>query len=146
MNYIFQNSTNFDVRSKALQVMIKNFNQRDYLLKELARTDIIVSAQDYNIYLNFLQKQRQLRQMINKLVQDEMYHMIYKKSPGTETKNTKNDIINILDAMALELKNSDAIQLRRLQNMIRHINLINDVVNVLLKMLIFKEIFYKDLF
>lgn len=30
--------------------------------------------------------------------------------------------------------------------MIRHINLINDVVNVLLKRLIFKEIFYKDLF
>lgn len=30
--------------------------------------------------------------------------------------------------------------------MIRHINLINDVVNVLLKRLIFKEMFYKDLF
>jgi len=30
--------------------------------------------------------------------------------------------------------------------MIRHINLINDVVNVLLKRLIFKEDFYQDLF
>ena len=30
--------------------------------------------------------------------------------------------------------------------MLRHINLIDDLVNVLLKRLIFKELFYQDLF
>ena len=84
--------------------------------------------------------------MINKLVQDEMYHMIYKKSSGTETKNTKSDIINILDAMIKELQNSGEVKLRRLQNMIRHINLMDDLVNVLLKRLIYKEFSYNDLF
>jgi hypothetical protein len=75
-----------------------------------------------------------------------MFHMVYNKSPGNETRNTKNDIINILDGLAQELQRAEMIQLKKLQNMIRHINLINDVVNVLLKRLIFKEIFYKDLF
>jgi hypothetical protein len=43
MTYIFQNDTNEDVRRLALQIFIKNFNQRDILVKELVRTDIIVS-------------------------------------------------------------------------------------------------------
>jgi len=103
LKYIFLNNTNLDVRQKALQVLIRNFNQRDSLIKELARTDIIVSADDYRTYINFLSKQRQLRQLTNKLIQDEMYHMIYKKSPGSETKNTKTDIKNILNALAKDL-------------------------------------------
>ena len=56
--YIFRNNTNYETRRRALQVLIGNFNQRELLVKELARTDIIVSAQDYRIYINFLSKQR----------------------------------------------------------------------------------------
>jgi len=49
-------------------VLIRNFNQRNLLVKELARTDIIVSSEDYKIYFDFLQRQRQMKQLINKLV------------------------------------------------------------------------------
>ena len=45
--YIFMNESSYDVRLKALQVLIQTFNQRDLLVKELARTDIIISKQDY---------------------------------------------------------------------------------------------------
>ena len=75
-----------------------------------------------------------------------MFHMIYKKSPSMETKNSKNDIINILQLMVVELQKADEIQLRKLQDMLRHINLIDDLVNVLLKRLIFKEEEYRELF
>jgi len=75
-----------------------------------------------------------------------MFHMIYRKSPGTETKNTKNDIINIMDAMSKEIVKSDELDKKRLQNMLRHIGLISDLINVLLKRLIYKENQYKDLF
>ena len=75
-----------------------------------------------------------------------MFHMIYKKSPSMETKNTKNDIVNILKVMTKELIASDAIQLRKLQDMFRHINFIDDLLNVLLRRLIFKEQVYRDLF
>lgn len=37
--------------------------------------------------------------LTNKLIQDEMFHMVYNKSPSLETKNTKIDIINILLSM-----------------------------------------------
>jgi len=58
MKYIFNNTTDTDVRKKALEVLIKNFNQRDMLLKELSRTELIVNPYDYRVYLNFLNKQR----------------------------------------------------------------------------------------
>jgi hypothetical protein len=61
MKYIFANNTNIEVRQKALEVLIKNFNQRDLLVKELARTELIVNQVDYRVYLNFLSKQRQLK-------------------------------------------------------------------------------------
>jgi len=72
--------------------------------------------------------------------------MIYKKSPSMETKNTKNDIINILQTIINTLDESDPVQNRKLQNMLRHINIIDDLVNSLLRRLIFKEFYYKDLF
>jgi hypothetical protein len=72
--------------------------------------------------------------------------MIYKKSPSMETKNTKNDIVNILKVMIKELLASEPIQLRKLQDMFRHINFIDDLLNVLLRRLIFKEHVYRDLF
>jgi len=72
--------------------------------------------------------------------------MIYKKSPGTETKNTKNDIINILAAMCKDIAKAEPIEKKRLQNMLRHIGMVDDILHVLLKRLIFKEIQYRDLF
>ena len=66
--------------------------------------------------------------------------MIYKKAPGTETKNTKLDIINILGAMTDDIKNSDVIEQKRIQGMLRHIGLIGDLINGLLKRLIFKDV------
>jgi len=87
-----------------------------------------------------------MKQLIDKLIQDEMFHMIYKKSPSVETNNTKKDITNILLTMRQEMQSADVVKMRQLQNMIRHIGMIDDVVNVLLKRLIFKEMSYRDLF
>ena len=103
LQYIFKNESSTEVKTAALRILIKNFNQRDLMVKELSRSDLIVTSDDYNVYLSFIAKQRQLRQLINKLVQDEMFHMVYNKSPGNETRNTKNDIINILDGISAEL-------------------------------------------
>lgn len=84
------------------------------MLKELSRTEIIVSPQDYRIYINYLSKQRQLKQLTNKIVQDEMFHMIYKKSPGTETKNSKSDIVNILKAISQDISVANVVEKKRL--------------------------------
>lgn len=102
------------VRQKALKVLISNFVQREQIIKELSRTEIIVSPQDYRVYINFLSKQRQLKQLTIKLIQDEMFHMIYKKSPGTETKNSKSDIVNILKAISFDIANADTVEKKRL--------------------------------
>ena len=68
-----------------------------------------MSKDDYDIYFKFLQQQRQLKMLTNKLIQDEMFHMVYNKSPSLETKNTKIDIINILLNMKSELQSADEI-------------------------------------
>jgi len=43
VQYIFMSSTNKEIRTKALEVLIKNFNQRDHMVRELSRSEIIVS-------------------------------------------------------------------------------------------------------
>lgn len=83
-------------------------------MKELVRSEVIVSKEDYEVYFNFLQKQRQVKMLIEKLVQDEMFHMVYKKSPSVETNNTKKDIINILKQMCIEMQQTDMVGLRKL--------------------------------
>lgn len=85
IRYIFNNASESQVRNRALEILIQNFNQRHILARELVRTEIIVSKDDYEVYFNFLQKQRQVKLLIEKLVRDEMFHMVYKKSPSVET-------------------------------------------------------------
>jgi len=58
IRYIFNNRTESEVRNRALEILIQNFNQRKLLVTELVRSDIIVSNDDYIIYFNFLQKQK----------------------------------------------------------------------------------------
>lgn len=54
LNFIFSNDSNHNVRLSALKVLIKNFTQRDMVVRELSRTDIIVTNADYANYFNFL--------------------------------------------------------------------------------------------
>jgi hypothetical protein len=61
---------------------MKNMNQRDLLVKELSRIEIIVNTEDHKLYMSFCAKHFQLKLLIKKLVKDEMSHMIYKKSPN----------------------------------------------------------------
>ena len=77
MNFIFQSDSHQDVRLSALKVLLKNFMQRDMVIKELSCTDIIVSSSDTVIYTSFVQKQRQLKEKTQKCIQDEMFHMMY---------------------------------------------------------------------
>ena len=77
MNFIFQSDSNQGVRINALKVLLKNFTQRDLLVKELARTDIIVSGSDYTMYSNFITKQRKLKENMHLMIQDEMCHMLF---------------------------------------------------------------------
>jgi hypothetical protein len=146
LNFIFSNDSNHNVRLSALKVLLKNFTQRDLVVKELAKTDLIVSNSDYLIYYNFIQKQRKLKEKTHQLIQDEMYHMIYQKQPNLDTKTTKEEVMEILNYFMDQLKKANDVELRRMQNMIRHINIIDDLVNVLLKRLIYKELYYNDLF
>lgn len=75
-----------------------------------------------------------------------MYHLIYKKQPNLATKTTKEEVMEILNFFVDQLNNANDVELRKMQNMIKHINLIDDLVNVLLKRLIYKELYYNDLF
>ena len=58
MNYIFNDETKQNVRRKALEVMIKEFNQKELLVNELMKTTLIVSNDDYHTHIKFLLKQR----------------------------------------------------------------------------------------
>ena len=56
MNYIFNDATKQSVRRKALEVMIKEFNQKELLVNELMKTSLIVSNDDYHTHIKFLLK------------------------------------------------------------------------------------------
>jgi len=72
MNYIFNDSTKQNVRRKALEVMIKEFNQKELLVNELMKTSLIVSNDDYHTHIKFLLKQRFLKTNIQQMLHNEV--------------------------------------------------------------------------
>lgn len=58
MRYIFKNESTVEVRQKALEVLIFNFSQRDRLIDELSKVEIIVTKDDYAFYYDVLDRQR----------------------------------------------------------------------------------------
>ena len=58
LNYIFDfdNSTKDSIRTKALEVLIQEFSQKELLVKQLMRTSLIVSNDDYHTHIKFLMK------------------------------------------------------------------------------------------
>ena len=81
------------------------------------------------------------------MIQDEMYHMLFNRQPSMQTKKAKDEVMEILTYFHETLaKAANDVELRKVQNIIRHLNIIDDLVNVLLKRLIYKELYYNDLF
>jgi hypothetical protein len=72
MNYIFNDATKQSVRRKALEVMIKEFNQKELLVNELMKTSLIVSNDDYHTHIKFLLKQRYLKTNIEQMLENEI--------------------------------------------------------------------------
>jgi hypothetical protein len=54
LNYIFNDDTKQPIRRKALEVMIKEFNQKELLVNELMKTSLIVSNDDYYTHIKIL--------------------------------------------------------------------------------------------
>jgi len=76
MRYIFKNESTVEVRQKALEVLIFNFTQRDRLIDELSKVEIIVTPDDYAFFYDVLDRQRKLNVLIRRLDRDEKYHSI----------------------------------------------------------------------
>ena len=113
LNVIISEQTNLSVRQKALEVLIKNFNQRDLLIKELSRTEIVVNAQEYDVHLRILKRMRDLKIHLSNLMRDEKYsHMI--EIPPNQTKTTKDKIVQTLHELNSELRSQDPLTKRRL--------------------------------
>ena len=76
MRYIFKNESTVEVREKALNVLIYNFTQRDRLIEELSKVEIIVTTDDYAFFYDILDRQRKLNVLIRRLDRDEKYHTL----------------------------------------------------------------------
>ena len=112
LNYIIDTSTSLEVRQKALEVLIRNFNQRDILIKELCRTEILVNFDQYQEHQEFLSNLRQLKQQQNYLMRNEMYsHMLGHQ--GQSSKPIKDKVVVIIQNMNKTMRNTDPLTRRR---------------------------------
>jgi hypothetical protein len=141
---IINNNTFNEVREKALEVLIKNFNQRDILTKELSKTDIVVNETEYEIHVRTLRYMRNLRISLNLLMRDERY----KNFIGSDgkTQENKETIINILGFLKNDLKSLDPLSKRRLQNLLKNANIIDDLLENTLFQMEGKEMLHRDIF
>lgn len=72
--------------------------------------------------------------------------MIFNKQPNMDTKIAKEEVMEIINYFIDSLDKANDVELRRIQNMLKHMNIIEDLVNSLMKRLIYKELYYNDLF
>lgn len=145
LTFIIDDYTHIEVRQKALEVLIKNFNQRDILIKEICRTEVIVNGDDAEIHLDFLQKIRMLKSLLTSMMRIEKYSSIV-DVPHINARGAKDKIVAILNTLIQQMKDTDPLTRRRLQNLQRHAGLIQDLLENTLKLLVNKEFYYRDLF
>lgn len=144
LHVIINNRTFNEVREKALEVLIKNFNQRDILIRELSKTDIVVNETEYEIHLRTLRHMRNLRVNLTILMRDERYKSMI-GSDG-KTQENKEKIISILNMLKGDLKSLDPLSKRRLQNLLKNANIIDELLENTLQKMAGKEMLHRDIF
>lgn len=82
------------------------------MVHELSRINLIISDQEYLEFKDIMDKKTQFVMLAGQLVRDEMFHLFYKKSPGTENAKMRNDIINFLTHLTGKMldREDDALQ------------------------------------
>ena len=145
LNIIISPLTNIQVKQNALEVLIRNLNQRDILIKELSKTEIIVDPVDYRLHLKFFENLKVLTESLDGLMIDEKYNRMI-NIPQMQTKALKDKVVNLIQEMTNDMKRVEPLTLRRVQNLVRQSGLIDMLLNGTLKQLENKEFYYKDLF
>ena len=149
MRYIFKNESTVEVREKALEVLIFNFSQRDRLMDELSKVEIIVTPDDYTFFYDVLDRQRKLNVLIRRLDRDEKYRTVdVQCQDKSKTELTKNEIMKIVDLYNKDFDRfaQDEVEFTKYQNMLYHIGLTEDLTDKLLKRLGSKKTYYRDMF
>lgn len=72
------------------------------------------------------------------MIHDDLYYLLYMNLDKEKYKICIQDIINILKGLTANL-NSDHIRMAKKQNMLRHIDISNDLINKLMKNIYFRE-------
>lgn len=118
LNIIVSPLTNIQIKHKALGVLIRNLNQREIMVKELSKTEIIVTRSDYELHLKFFENLRILELNLDGMNLDEKYNRII-KIPQIRTRGYKQKVIDILREMIKEMKQHEPFTLRKLQNLLK---------------------------
>jgi hypothetical protein len=152
------------MRNQAVKVLINNFNQRELLLRELPKIELIISPQDQEDYKEFMKRHFMIKGMIEKLHQLS----IEMKAAGGNGRardivtytNLVENLIFLLRGLTKDLTyhinmimiNSGSDQkvkveqdrLNKKQNMFRHLNIYKDLVEELMKKIVDTNFYKKE--
>ena len=78
------------------------------------------------------------------MLQNEIVQEIFEDQLN-ESKNIKNEIKKIVNQLTNEIRSFDIVKKRKFQNMVRHIDLIDQLITLMMK-LKDKMFYYRDLF
>lgn len=143
--FIFNKASNDGIRDNALNVLVKHFQQREEFLNEVVKIELIVSDKDKEEYKNIKFQHYRLTELIDQITHDDYYYWLYQIFNKDKTKISLNDITDILTDLINTLHTDDE-RLHKKQNMMRHLDIGNDLITNLMKKLYYKKEYHYTMY
>ncbi|CDW72551.1 inositol-triphosphate receptor [Stylonychia lemnae] len=142
---IFKNNLNHQIKDNAAEVLVMNFKQRQTLMQELIKVELIISNQDQQEYQDFKFQTYRLKEHIDQLISDDLKYLFFTNPDNEKKKKCIQDVTNILRGLTQSLK-QEPLRLFKKQNMLRHLDVSDELVNRMMKNIWYKHQDHYELF
>jgi len=107
-----------------------------------------VSQADHDLYEQIKELRERFIYMSRRVLADEELFILARLGKNEDTKTRINDLIMIITQLKVFINNSesDPIAMRKVQNLLRNVQIVDPMINILLKGLYFDSAIHRHLF
>ena len=101
---VFSRNAKREVRDFAVEVLIDNFNQRENLLKEVVKVELLISDHDILEYREIQSQYERLEKLIAEIVRNDLSQLLSGHKEQSQYERTVRDVTDLLNGLVKTLK------------------------------------------
>lgn len=146
LTVVFNQTKDKRIQNKAIDILIDGFSQREKLLSEIIKVELIITEQDSNAYNQYKENYNRVKKLFHHLILDDLEYLLMQNFDKEKYRNRVRDTTIIMKNIKASLKRvfNDKTKTERMAEIKKNQNILRQFGMHTLLIKSMKEIYYRS--